>query len=54
MDSTSFSSQLSISPPAQTATISSPLPTSPTDATFATSAVYVSPTTGLHKSVSVR
>jgi hypothetical protein len=54
MDSPSLSSQSSLSPPAQTGntTISSPI--SPTDAGFATSAVYVSPSTGLHKSISVR
>ncbi len=54
VDSASLSSQSSISPPIQTANISAPLPASPTDTAFATSAVYVSPTTGLHKSVSVR
>lgn len=55
MDSPSLSSQLSTSPPAQTTdTNALPLPASPTDATFATSAVYVSPMIGLHKSISVR
>ncbi len=53
-DSASLSSQSSLSPSAQTGNISAPLPTSPTDASFATSAVYVSPMTGLHKSVSIR
>ena len=31
-----------------------PLPTSPADTEFATSAVYISPVTGLHKNLSVR
>ncbi len=54
MDSPSLSSQSSLSPSAQTGNATAPLPASPIDVTFATSAVYVSPTTGLHKSVSVR
>jgi len=54
VDSSSLSSQSSMSPPAQSANTSAPLPASPTDTAFATSAVYVSPTLGLHKSVSVR
>jgi hypothetical protein len=54
VDSSSLSSQSSLSPPAQTANASAPLSASPTDSAFATSAVYVSPTTGLHKSLSVR
>ncbi|CAF3545141.1 unnamed protein product [Rotaria sordida] len=53
VDSSSFSSQSSSSPSAQATSLSAPLPASPIDASFATSAVYVSPT-GLHKSVSVR
>ncbi|CAF2962673.1 unnamed protein product [Rotaria sp. Silwood2] len=53
-DSSSLSSQSSSSPSAQATSLSAPLPASPIDASFATSAVYVSPTTGLHKSISVR
>jgi hypothetical protein len=54
VDSSSISSQSSISPPAQSENTNEPLPASPTDTAFASSAVYVSPTIGLHKSVSVR
>lgn len=54
MDSPTISSKSSTSPPAQTGDTTAPLPASPTDATFATSAVYVSPALSLHKSVSVR
>jgi len=50
----SISSQSSLSPPVQKQGQSTSLPPSPIDATFANSAIYVSPTAGLHKSVSVR
>ncbi|CAF4948235.1 unnamed protein product, partial [Rotaria sp. Silwood1] len=53
-DSSSLSSQSSSSPSAQASSLSAPLPASPIDASFATSAVYISPATGLHKSISVR
>jgi hypothetical protein len=53
-NSHSLSSQSSLSPPVQMQTGSSSSPPSPIDAMFANSAVYVTPTTGLHKSVSVR
>jgi hypothetical protein len=54
VDSSSLSSQSSLSPPAHMTSASAPLPASPTDAAFAVSAVYISPIIGLHKSVSVR
>ncbi|CAM4901799.1 unnamed protein product [Rotaria socialis] len=53
-DSSSQSSQSSLSPSAKLTSVSAPLPASPIDATFATSPVYVSPTTGFHRSISVR
>ncbi|CAF5116167.1 unnamed protein product, partial [Rotaria socialis] len=52
-DSSSQSSQSSLSPSAKLTSVSAPLPASPVDATFATSPVYVSPTTGFHRSISV-
>jgi hypothetical protein len=53
-NSKSLSSQTSLSPPIISQNTSSSLPPSPISATFANSAVYVTPSTGLHKSVSVR
>lgn len=54
-ESPTFSSQSSSSSPsAQIGNAVSSQSGSPMDATFATSAVYISPTTGLHKSISVR
>jgi len=54
IDSSSLSSQSSLSPSAQSSSASAPLPATPIDPAFATSAVYVSPSIGLHKSLSVR
>ncbi|CAF5219364.1 unnamed protein product, partial [Rotaria magnacalcarata] len=53
-DSSLRSSQSSLSPSTKLTSVSASLPTSPIDATFATSPVYVSPTTGFHRSISVR
>ncbi|CAF1043202.1 unnamed protein product [Adineta steineri] len=50
----SLSSQSSLSPPVPMHGLSTSLPPSPIAESFIDSAVYVSPTTSLHKSVSVR
>ncbi|UJR21141.1 hypothetical protein I4U23_024240 [Adineta vaga] len=53
-NSHSFSSQSSLSPPVLKQGLSTSLPPSPIDVSLTNSAVYVSPTTGIHKSLSVR